>query len=144
MKPFCGYNFGDYWAHWLEVGAKLEHPPRIFHVNWFRQNAAGQYLWPGFGENLRVLSWVLERCAGRVGAVETPIGHMPHVADLNTEGISISSEALAELTAVPRDAWRREVAEMRRYLEGFGSRVCSRPRNPGPCRRRWRRPPARL
>ncbi|HEY6451261.1 MAG TPA: phosphoenolpyruvate carboxykinase (GTP) [Steroidobacteraceae bacterium] len=123
MKPFCGYNFGDYWRHWLDVGAKLRRPPRMFHVNWFRQNAAGQYLWPGFGENLRVLSWMLERCAGRVGAVETPIGHMPHIADLNTEGLSIGPEALAELTAVPRDAWCREVAEMRRYLEGFGSRV---------------------
>jgi phosphoenolpyruvate carboxykinase (GTP) len=123
MKPFAGYNFGDYWAHWLKVGAKLANPPRIFHVNWFRQNAAGKFLWPGFGENLRVLAWVLDRCAGKGGAVDTPIGHMPRPADLDTAGLDISPEALAVLTAVPNGAWRREMASIREYLQGFGSHL---------------------
>jgi phosphoenolpyruvate carboxykinase (GTP) len=123
MKPFCGYNFGDYWAHWFNIGAGLKNPPRIFHVNWFRQNAAGKFLWPGFGENLRVLSWILDRCAGRGGAIETPIGHMPRPSDLNTQGLQISPEALDELTAVPQAAWRQEVADLRTYLQGYGHRL---------------------
>ena len=123
MKPFCGYNFGDYWNHWFSIGSALRKPPRIFHVNWFRQNAAGKFLWPGFGENLRVLSWIFERCAGRIGAAETPIGYMPRAADLNVEGLDIGPEALAELTAVPRDAWRQEAADLRQYLQGFGARL---------------------
>jgi len=123
MKPFCGYNFGDYWAHWLKVGAALKKPPRIFHVNWFRQNAAGAYLWPGFGENLRVLAWVLDRCEGRVDANETPIGLLPRPGDLNTEGLPISPETLAELNAVPQLAWREELGRLRKYLHGYGARL---------------------
>jgi phosphoenolpyruvate carboxykinase (GTP) len=123
MKPFAGYNFGDYWAHWLKVGARLKNPPRIFHVNWFRQNAAGKFLWPGFGENLRVLAWILDRCAGSAGAVDTPIGNMPRPGDLNTAGLDISPEALAELTAVPNAAWRQEIAGLRQYLLEYGSHL---------------------
>ena len=123
MKPFAGYNFGDYWAQWLDVGAKLKRPPRIFHVNWFRQNAAGKFLWPGFGDNLRVLAWILDRCAGSAGAVDTPIGNMPRPGDINTAGLDISAEALAELTAVPNAAWRKEIASFRQYLLEFGSHL---------------------
>jgi phosphoenolpyruvate carboxykinase (GTP) len=123
MKPFAGYNFGDYWAHWLKVGAALKQPPRIFHVNWFRQNASGKFLWPGFGENLRVLAWILERCEGKVGAADTPIGLMPRPGDLNTAGLNISPEALAELTAVPQAAWREEMSSFRQYLLEFGSHL---------------------
>ena len=123
MKPFCGYNFGDYWSHWLEVGAKLRHPPRIFHVNWFRQNAAGKFLWPGFGDNLRVIAWMLDRCAGRAQAADTPIGFLPQAGDLNTAGLDISFEALDELTAVPKQAWQREMAELREYLGEYGTRL---------------------
>jgi phosphoenolpyruvate carboxykinase (GTP) len=123
MKPFCGYNYGDYWAHWLRVGAKLTRPPRVYHVNWFRQNAAGKFLWPGFGDNLRVLAWMLERCANRAGAVETPIGNLPRAQDLNVSGLNLGDGVLAELTAVPREAWRREVADFRQYLKEFGERV---------------------
>jgi phosphoenolpyruvate carboxykinase (GTP) len=123
MKPFCGYNYGDYWAHWLRVGAKLTRPPRVFHVNWFRQNAAGKFLWPGFGENLRVLAWMLERCTGRIGAAETPIGNLPRAGDLNITGLDIGSDVLAELTAVPRDAWRQELTDFRQYLQQFGEHV---------------------
>jgi phosphoenolpyruvate carboxykinase (GTP) len=95
MKPFCGYNYGDYWAHWLKVGAGLKNPPRIFHVNWFRQNAAGSYLWPGYGDNLRVLAWILDRCAGRASAIEEPIGRLPAPGDINTAGLDISAATLA-------------------------------------------------
>jgi phosphoenolpyruvate carboxykinase (GTP) len=123
MKPFAGYNFGDYWSHWLDVGAHLKQPPRIFHVNWFRQNAAGKYLWPGFGENLRVLAWMLDRCAGRLDAVDTPIGYMPRRGDLNVDGLNLSAEDLWELTAVPQAAWRMEMASLRQYLKEYGTHL---------------------
>src|SRR5580700_8896855 len=98
MKPFAGYNYGDYWAHWLDVGAKLKNPPHIFHVNWFRQNSASKFLWPGFSDNLRVLEWVLDRCAGRVDALDTPIGYIPRPGDIDTKGMTIDQAALTELT----------------------------------------------
>jgi phosphoenolpyruvate carboxykinase (GTP) len=123
MKPFTGYNFGDYWAHWFNIGAALKNPPRIFHVNWFRQDAAGKFLWPGFGENLRVLAWMLDRCAGTAGAVDTPIGYMPRPSDLNTRGLTLDPGALEELTAVPQAVWRQEVSELRAYFRGFGTRL---------------------
>jgi phosphoenolpyruvate carboxykinase (GTP) len=123
MKPFCGYNFGDYWTHWFNIGAALKNPPRIFHVNWFRQDAAGKFLWPGFGENLRVLAWMLDRCAGTAGAVDTPIGYMPRPSDLNTQGLTLDAAALEELTAVPQAVWRQEVSELRAYFRGFGTRL---------------------
>lgn len=123
MKPFCGYNFADYWAHWLSVGERLRQAPRIFHVNWFRQSDQGKFLWPGYGENLRVLSWILERCAGRAQAADTPIGFMPRPEDLDTQGLSIDPGALEELVAVPREHWRREAADLRSYLKEFGDRL---------------------
>ena len=123
MQPFCGYNFGDYWQHWLNVGAKLARPPRIFHVNWFRRDAAGKFLWPGFGENLRVLAWMLDRCAGKVGAAESAIGRLPIAADLNTRGLSLSDQALAALLSIDPGVWRKECADLGDYLRGFGSRL---------------------
>src|SRR6201987_5121880 len=112
MQPFCGYNFGDYWQHWLDVGAKLTRPPGIFHVNWFRRDADGKFLWPGYGENLRVLEWVLNRCAGRVEAEETPIGNLPHTSDLNLQGLDSSGQAIQQLLAVEPELWKKEVAEV--------------------------------
>jgi phosphoenolpyruvate carboxykinase (GTP) len=123
MKPFCGYNFGDYFAHWLSVGAKLKHPPRIFHVNWFRQGADGKFLWPGFGDNLRPISWILDRCAGRAEAKETAIGFLPRPQDLNTQGLDIQPAVLEELLSVKPDAWRKEVSDIRTYLGEYGSRT---------------------
>jgi phosphoenolpyruvate carboxykinase (GTP) len=123
MKPFAGYNFGDYWRHWLEVGKKLEHPPRLFHVNWFRRDSDGKFLWPGFGDNLRVMEWIIKRCAGQVGARESAIGYLPEPADLNLEGADVSEATLRELLTVTPDAWRKEAAEMRAYLEEFGARA---------------------
>jgi len=123
MKPFAGYNFGDYFAHWLSMGERLRHAPRIFHVNWFRQDAAGKFLWPGYGENLRVLDWILERCAGRVGAREGAIGLLPLPSDLDTTGLDIDPAVLAELTAVPPAALKNELADIRAYLKDFGART---------------------
>jgi phosphoenolpyruvate carboxykinase (GTP) len=123
MKPFAGYNFGDYFAHWLEMGSRLTRAPRIFHVNWFRQDSAGKYLWPGFGENLRVLSWMLERCAGHAGAKDSPIGLMPRPEDLDLTGLNVDPAVLDELTSVPAPALRREIADIRAYLQGFAGRT---------------------
>ena len=123
MKPFAGYNFGDYWNHWIDVGAKLKAPPAIFHVNWFRQDGAGKYLWPGFGENLRVLRWIIDRCTGAAKAHETAIGQLPHVEDLDTRGLDISANALVELLSVDRASWRTELEGIAAYFNEFGDRV---------------------
>ncbi len=123
MQPFCGYNFADYWRHWLAVGAKLARPPRLFHVNWFRRDPQGRFLWPGFGENLRVLAWMLDRCAGKAHAIDGGIGLLPRPKDLNTAGLRVSPEELRALLSVDRELWQKEVAELRAYLRGFGERL---------------------
>lgn len=123
MQPFCGYNFADYWAHWLSFGYRSASLPRIFHVNWFRQDDDGEFLWPGFGENLRVLQWIIERCDGRVAATETPIGYLPSPSDINTVGLEISSEILGVLTAVDNDLWLAEMEAIGNYFETYGSRM---------------------
>jgi phosphoenolpyruvate carboxykinase (GTP) len=123
MKPFAGYNFGDYWQHWLTVGKKLKQPPKLFHVNWFRRDASGKFLWPGFGDNLRVMEWIIKRCTGQVGAQDSAIGYLPNPADLNLRGADVSDSTMQELLAVQADAWRREAAEMREYLKEFGDRT---------------------
>jgi phosphoenolpyruvate carboxykinase (GTP) len=123
MKPFCGYNFADYWAHWLNVGAKLKSAPQIFHVNWFRRDAAGNYLWPGYSENLRVLRWMIERCAGKANAVDTPIGFMPAAADLDTSGLDLAPQDLDALLSVDADLWRTEFNDIGSYLNEYGERI---------------------
>jgi phosphoenolpyruvate carboxykinase (GTP) len=123
MKPFCGYNFADYWAHWLSFPARSEHLPKIFHVKWFRQDDDGKFLWPGFGENIRVLEWIIERCEGRAGAEETPIGYLPHAEDLNMSGLGIDAATLKELLTVDSEQWRDEIASIREYLESYGERL---------------------
>jgi phosphoenolpyruvate carboxykinase (GTP) len=123
MKPFCGYNFGDYFQHWLNIGAKLSNPPQIFHVNWFRQGADGKFLWPGFGDNLRPIAWALERVAGRAEADDTAIGYLPRPGDINTAGLDIAPDALAELLSVKPEAWQQEVTAIRAYLGEYGGRT---------------------
>ncbi len=123
MKPFAGYNFADYWSHWLAMGSRLSHPPRLYHVNWFRRDAQGKFLWPGFGDNLRVLAWILDRCAGRAGAVDTPIGALPSASDLNLDGLSIDPADLAELLSVDKELWKVEATNLHAYLDEFGDRV---------------------
>lgn len=123
MKPFCGYNFADYWSHWLSLKYRVEHLPKIFHVNWFRQDGNGKFLWPGFGENLRVLQWIIDRCEHRADARETAIGFLPHVADLDTVGLDISQEALKTLTSIDSKQCRDEMISLGEYLESYGDRI---------------------
>ncbi len=112
MLPFCGYHFGDYFKHWLSVGSKVKVQPKIFAVNWFRRDSNGKFMWPGFGDNMRVLKWVVERCEGKSGATETPIGNMPRYEDMEWSGMSsFSREAFDELTHVDHDAWRAEIKD---------------------------------
>ena len=118
MKPFIGYNVGDYWAHWLEMGEKLgDKAPKSFNVNWFKQDENGNFIWPGFGDNMRVLDWIIKRVEGKVDAVETPIGFLPKKGDINLKGIEdeVTSEVEDKLLAVDVDLWKKEIAEMRRY-----------------------------
>jgi phosphoenolpyruvate carboxykinase (GTP) len=123
MQPFCGYNFADYWQHWLTTGTRLTRPPGIYHVNWFRRDADGRFLWPGFGENLRVLAWMLDRCAGRAGAVESAIGWLPRPGDLDMRGLDLPPGSLEALLTVDADLWRKEIADIREYLTKYGERL---------------------
>jgi phosphoenolpyruvate carboxykinase (GTP) len=125
MLPFCGYNMADYFGHWLEVGAKGDASklPKIFYVNWFRKDADGRWLWPGYGDNSRVLEWVFERVAGRAEAVETPIGYLPAEGAINVDGLDVSDADLAELLRVDRDEWRAEVPLIREHFAQFGDRL---------------------
>ena len=127
MLPFCGYNMADYFAHWLEVGAAGDPAklPKIFYVNWFRKNADGKWLWPGYGENSRVLEWVFERVSGGGDAIETPIGHIPAPGAIDIEGTDVSKEDLEELLRVDRDEWRAEVPLIREHFAKFGDRLPS-------------------
>ena len=120
MRPFCGYNMGDYFAHWLAMGQDQAKFPKIFHVNWFRTGENGKYLWPGFGENMRVLRWVHGRVNGTAEGRDTPIGTLPADGALDTEGLGLSDEAVAELMSIDPEAWRAEVADQREFLASFG------------------------
>ena len=126
MKPFCGYNFADYWSHWLSFGGRSQALPRIFHVNWFRKDENGGFMWPGFSDNMRVLEWIIERCAGNVGALQTPIGNLPNKSDLNLAGLAMDADTLEDLLAIDDDGWRREIDSIGEFINGFGDRVPAR------------------
>ena len=127
MQPFCGYNVADYFQHWLDMGDRLgQRAPRIFNVNWFRKTPEGKWLWPGYGENSRVLQWVCERIEGKLGARETPIGLLPHEGDLDLAGLDLPSQNLAELLKVDVAAWRAEVPDIEQYFAQFGDRLPQR------------------
>jgi phosphoenolpyruvate carboxykinase (GTP) len=123
MLPFCGYNMADYFGHWLEMGKRIPKPPKIFHVNWFRKGGDGKFLWPGFGENVRVLKWILERVEGRGGAEETPIGFVPSRSALTLDGLNLSSETIDELLEVDPEDWEQELVDSKEFLQKFGSRL---------------------
>jgi phosphoenolpyruvate carboxykinase (GTP) len=124
MLPFCGYHMGDYFGHWLKVGAREgAQLPRIYYVNWFRKDDEGSFIWPGFGENSRVLEWVFRRCGGEADAVETPIGLVPGAGDLNTEGLEISADEVAELLKVDPAEWKVELPGMREHFARFGEQL---------------------
>ena len=126
MKPFCGYNFADYWGHWLSFADRSNALPRIFHVNWFRRDADGRFLWPGFGENLRVLRWIIDRCEGRVEAVQSPIGYLPEPGAIDVSGLEISPRTMEELFAVDPGQWREEMESIGDYFSSYGDRIPQR------------------
>ncbi|MBV9463792.1 MAG: phosphoenolpyruvate carboxykinase (GTP), partial [Verrucomicrobiae bacterium] len=124
MLPFCGYNMADYFQHWLNIGAQSgKKVPKIFYVNWFRKDDQGKLLWPGFGENLRVLLWILERCAGGGKATKTAIGHVPTTDALNLEGLKLDKAALEQLLKVDREEWRGELEDQKGFFKKFGAKV---------------------
>lgn len=124
MKPFCGYNMGDYFQHWFEMGDKLgSKAPRIFYVNWFRKSPDGKFLWPGFGENSRVLKWMCQRVDGEVSAEETPIGLLPKEGDLDCNGLNISSQNMKELMQVDTSLWKAEIPDIQAHFDQFGNRL---------------------
>ena len=123
MLPFCGYNMGDYFGHWLNIGKRLKNPPKIYSVNWFRTDEDGKFIWPGFGENIRVIKWILDRANGRVGARETPLGLVPNVSDLDLSGLSIAKERMEKLFEIDRDGWKAELQEIDAFLSQFGSHL---------------------
>ena len=122
MKPFCGYNFADYWRHWLSFSEQSQNLPKIFHVNWFRKNDQG-FLWPGFGENLRVLDWIIQRCQNKIDAKETPIGYVPIKGDIDTSGLDIADENLDALFTIDPDQWLVEMHSIKEYFNEFGERL---------------------
>ncbi|MBQ8599759.1 MAG: phosphoenolpyruvate carboxykinase (GTP) [Clostridia bacterium] len=120
MLPFCGYNMGDYFAHWIEMGKKIPHAPKIFNVNWFRTDDEGNFIWPGFGDNMRVLMWILDRCAGKADAVETAIGYLPKAEDINTEGLEdIDLDTIKGLLSVDKDLWKEDVKGIKEFYSKF-------------------------
>ena len=123
MLPFCGYHMADYWQHWLDMEEKIPNPPKIFNVNWFRTDDKGDFIWPGFGENLRVLEWILKRCFDEVDARETEIGYLPKVEDINLEGIDVDRETLAGLLSVDRALWRKETEGVEEFYQQFGDKL---------------------
>ena len=123
MKPFCGYHMGDYFAHWIEMGKKASNPPKIFNVNWSRQDADGEFLWPGFGDNMRVLDWILKRCAGTVDAQETAIGYVPYAKDIDLEGLDYSVDTLESILYVDKARWSAEADEIAEFYKQFGDRL---------------------
>lgn len=123
MKPFCGYNFADYWRHWLSFADRLDQLPKIFHVNWFRKDDGGGFIWPGFGDNLRVLEWIIGRSRGEADARETPIGYLPSAGAINTDGLGLDTGAMERLLVVDRDGWYEELDAIEEYLNGYGDRL---------------------
>ena len=123
MKPFCGYHMGDYFAHWIEMGRKVKNPPKIFNVNWFRQDENGEFLWPGFGDNMRVLDWILKRCDDSIEAQETAIGYVPYAKDIDIEGLDYSVETLEKILYVDKERWSREADEIAEFYKQFGDRL---------------------
>ena len=123
MIPFCGYNMGDYFGHWLNIGKRLSRPPKIFTINWFRVDEDGKFIWPGFGENIRVLQWIIDRVNNKIGAQETPVGLVPGPKDLDCEGLNVPSEKLEKLFEVHIKEWATEIEDIKKFLFQFGEHL---------------------
>ncbi len=130
MLPFCGYHMGDYFEHWLDMGKRMARPPKIFHVNWFRTDEDGSFLWPGFGENLRVIEWILDRCRGEADAVKTPIGYVPTPESLDLTGLDLTHEDLEQLLSVDRDQWFAETESVATFFQQIRQPVAQGPLGP--------------
>ena len=123
MLPFCGYNMADYWQHWLDMGQKLTNPPKIFNVNWFRTDENGSFIWPGFGDNLRVLEWILKRAQDRIGCEETEIGLLPKAEDIDIEDCDIDKKTLQSILNVEKEYWLDDIKSIEELYNKFGDRV---------------------
>ncbi|MBR5793028.1 MAG: phosphoenolpyruvate carboxykinase (GTP), partial [Ruminiclostridium sp.] len=123
MIPFCGYHMADYWQHWLDMGKIIPNQPKIFNVNWFRTDENGSFIWPGFGDNLRVLEWILKRCFDEVDAKDTEIGYLPKAEDINLSGLDMDPAALESILTVDRDLWKAEAAGIRDFYRQFGDKL---------------------
>ena len=123
MRPFVGYDMGDYWSHWLSMGKKMSNPPEVFHVNWFRTDSEGGFIWPGFGDNMRVLLWILDRCEGKIAALETAIGFVPKAEDINIGELNITKETVEELLYVDKELWLEDCKGIREFYAQVGNRV---------------------
>ncbi|MCX5712332.1 MAG: phosphoenolpyruvate carboxykinase (GTP), partial [Candidatus Omnitrophica bacterium] len=123
MIPFCGYNMAAYFRHWLDMGKNMRKAPRIFHVNWFRTDDKGRFMWPGFGENLRVMEWVLQRCFGNIESIKTPIGYIPKPQDLDMTGLKLSTDAFESLFEIDKKAWLEEAKEIKRFFKKFNKNL---------------------
>ena len=119
MLPFCGYHMGDYFAHWIDMGKRMTNPPKIFNVNWFRTNDKGEFIWPGFGDNMRVLMWILDRCEGKVDAQAAPIGWLPYAKDIDTEGLAIEDSVMDDLLSVDKRLWEAEIDGIEEFYAKF-------------------------
>jgi phosphoenolpyruvate carboxykinase (GTP) len=126
MLPFCGYNMADYFAHWLDMGTKIPKPPKVFHVNWFRTDDNGEFIWPGYGDNIRVLKWILARCTGEVDAAKSAIGYLPNIEDIDVNGLEISTDTLKNLLSIDLDAWREEIKGQEEFFATFGDKMPDR------------------
>ncbi|MBF8260368.1 MAG: Phosphoenolpyruvate carboxykinase (GTP), partial [Actinobacteria bacterium] len=123
MVPFCGYNMADYFRHWLDMGKRIKNLPRIYRVNWFRTDENGKFLWPGFGENIRVLEWIIKRCSGGANAVETPLGNMPDPNQFDDGALSLPKESLRELFAIDGEGWKHAIRSQAEFFAKFGDRM---------------------
>ena len=123
MLPFCGYNMGDYFQHWLDMGEKVTKKPKFFNVNWFRTDEEGHFLWPGFGDNLRVLDWILKRTEDEAEAVETPIGYVPRPEDIDLSGLDMTADDVADLLTVDKDLWKEDAANIEGFYAKFGDKL---------------------
>ncbi len=123
MRPFCGYNMGDYFAYWLSIGKRLKNPPMVFRVNWFRKDENGKFFWPGYGENIRVLKWILSRVQGKGEAVETPIGYLPTPVSIDTAGLNLKPSTLQRVLSFERESWIKETDEIEKFFVQFGNRI---------------------
>ncbi|MEF9972001.1 MAG: phosphoenolpyruvate carboxykinase domain-containing protein, partial [Oscillospiraceae bacterium] len=123
MLPFCGYHMADYWQHWIDMGKTVKNPPKIFNVNWFRTDDDGHFIWPGFGDNLRVLEWILKRCYNETEARECELGFVPKASDINLEGSGVSEKTVDEMLEIDRELWRSETHDIREFYGKFGDKV---------------------